>query len=467
MWKSDQIPGTHCSKMDSGKEQSHLNLHRTTDFNPDFIGTWSLRNREQLRKRKAEAQEKQTSQWLLGEKKKRRQQKTAVQNQRGQKEHQTAGLKVVKPWSRREKKTMDKALALSEEETELPAGVTEALTLAVSLKKVVTEEHCSEIYQENIIHQENCSEYQETDVQSHSSETGQSMAAPETLSPKMCQDTATLYDYCPEEDQDMAEPQDLTPNTCQEIAIFQNHPFKMWQNVTQPKVLSLEMCQETAGVKTLPSTTSEYVADLEGCSSEASPKPDVSKGYYSLDTYQNTDALEEFNSEPDQGTTETKGCFPKTQEIAVPKDLSTKTCQETVEPEYFSHETHKEITALQTSSPETIQETSAPKEYSPDTYQEIAGPGEYSPETSEPEDLSIKTYKNKDMPEQCLQEPNGETGWPQDQDPKAYQEDAEDVNTFPQEVKEKPKVEEPEIPAIPNVPQEIHPENDVYSYVLF
>lgn len=32
----------------------------------EVIGTWSLRNREQLRKRKAEAQEKQSSQWQFG-----------------------------------------------------------------------------------------------------------------------------------------------------------------------------------------------------------------------------------------------------------------------------------------------------------------------------------------------------------------------------------------------------------------
>lgn len=451
--------------MDSGKEQSHVNLHQTPDLHPDVIGTWSLRNREQLRKRRAEAQEKQTSQWLLGEQKKRKQQKTGRQNQRGRKRQQNAEPKV-KPWSQGKKKMMEKVLAPTEKETESPGGVTEALPLAVSPQKVVTEEHSSEIRQESIIHQENSSECQETVVQNQSSDTGQSMVAPETLSPKMCQETAALHDHCLEVGQDMAEPQVLTPKTCQEIDIFRNHPFKMWQNITLPKVLSLEMCQETAGVKASPSTTSEYVAALEGCSSEASPKPDVPTGY-PLDTYQNTAGLEEFNSEPDQGTAETKDFFPKTQEIAVPKDLSMKTCQDSVEPEYFSHKTHKEITALQTSSPETIQETPTPEEYSPDTYQEALGPGEYSPETSGPEDLSTKTYKNKDMPKQCLPEQNGETSWSQDQDPKAHQEDAKDVITFPQEVKEKPKVEEPEIPAIPNVPQEIHPENDVYSYVLF
>ncbi|VTJ60954.1 Hypothetical predicted protein [Marmota monax] len=444
--------------MDSGKEQSHLSLHGTPNLHPDVIGTWSLRNREQLRKRKAEAQEKQTSQWLLGEQKKRRQQKTG--RQRGQKRQQNAELKV-KPWSRREKKMMGKALAPSEKETEPPGRV-----MVVSLQKTVTKEHSSEIHQENIMPEENSSEYQETVLQNHSSETGQSLAVPETLSPKMCQESAAPHDHCPEECQDMAEPQVLTPNTCQEIAIVQNHPFKMWQNITQPKVLSLEMCQETAGAQTLPSTTSEYVADLEGCSPEASPKPDVPKGC-PLDTYQNTAGLEEFNSEPDQGTAETKSFFPKTQEIVVPKDLSIKTCQETVEPEYFPYETQKEITALQTSSPETIQETSALEEYSPHTNQESPGPEEYSPETSGPEDLSIKTYKNSDLPKQCLPEPSAETVWPQGQDPKADQEEAKDGNTFPQEVKEKPKVEEQEIPAIPHDPQEIHLENDVYSYVLF
>uniref|UniRef100_A0A8D2JPR0 Hemogen n=1 Tax=Sciurus vulgaris TaxID=55149 RepID=A0A8D2JPR0_SCIVU len=463
--------------MDSGKEQSHLNLHQTPDLHPDVIGTWSLRNREQLRKRKAEAQEKQISQWLLGEQKKRKQQKTGRQNQRGRKRQQNAERKA-KPWSRRENNTMEEALAPTERETEPPGAVAEALPLAVFPRRAVTEGHSSQIRQESIIHQENSSEYQETVVQNHHSETGH-MAAPETLSPKTCQETAALPDHCSEACQEMAEPEVLTPKTCQEIAILHDHPLKMWQEITQPRVLSLEMCQETAGIQALPST-SEYVADLEGCSPEASPNPDVPNSY-PLDTYRNTAGLEEFNSEPDQATAEAKGFFPKIQDIAVPKDLSTKTCQERVEPEYFSHETHTEISVLPTSSPETIQETPAPEEcspdiyeetpgpggYSPDTYQETPEPGEYSPDIPGPEDLSTKTYRNKDMPIQCLPEPNGETSWPQGQDPEAYQEDAEHVNTFPQEVKEKPKVEEPEIPAIPRVPQEIHPENDVYSYVLF
>lgn len=44
-----------------------ITISHNFHFDPtEVIGTWSLRNREQLRKRKAEAREKQTSQWQFG-----------------------------------------------------------------------------------------------------------------------------------------------------------------------------------------------------------------------------------------------------------------------------------------------------------------------------------------------------------------------------------------------------------------
>ncbi|XP_012878795.1 PREDICTED: hemogen [Dipodomys ordii] len=101
--------------MDLGKDQSHPKLQQTSDTHPikasepEIIGTWSLRNREQLRKRKAEAQEKQTSQWLLGEEKKRKRQKTGKGNQRGQKKEGNAEPKV-KPRSQTAKRVMEKEL---------------------------------------------------------------------------------------------------------------------------------------------------------------------------------------------------------------------------------------------------------------------------------------------------------------------------------------------------------------------
>ena len=41
------------------------------------------------------------------------------------------------------------------------------------------------------------------------------------------------------------------------------------------------------------------------------------------------------------------------------------------------------------------------------------------------------------MPKECFPEPKQEADGPQGQDPKAHQEDAKDVYTFPQEMKEK------------------------------
>ena len=57
--------------MDLKKDQSHGILYQTTDtdtektYEPVVIGSWHLRNREQLKKRKDEAQKKQMLQWHL------------------------------------------------------------------------------------------------------------------------------------------------------------------------------------------------------------------------------------------------------------------------------------------------------------------------------------------------------------------------------------------------------------------
>ncbi|KAF0883942.1 HEMGN protein, partial [Crocuta crocuta] len=434
----------------------------------ETIGTWSLRNREQLRKRRYEAQEKQTSQWQFGEKKCKKP-RTGKGNKRGRKRQQNTDLKA-EPQSQFKKDTGEKALAPTEKETEPPRTITEALSLVASPKKDVPEKQFSAMDQETIVHQENSSELQETATQNHPSETCQDMADPEVLSPKMCQETAILQGHpsrvCP----DMTKPEDLSPKMCQEIAVLQDHPFRiMCPDMTEPEDLSPKMCQETAVAKVLPSKTEDR-ADLEGCSPEAFPTPDVPKGY-AHETHQKRAESEEHNSEPDQGMGEIESFLPKTEEIAVPKDPSIKTHQETVEPERFSHETYKEIAVPKAPSHETIQEIPADEEYSPEIYQETPEPEDYAPEiyqeTPGPEDLSTNTYKNKDVTKECFPEPYQGTGGAQGENPKGHQEDAEDVYAFPQEMRDKPKAEEPEMPAIPNIPQEIHPENDVYSYVLF
>ncbi|XP_048193755.1 hemogen isoform X1 [Perognathus longimembris pacificus] len=449
--------------MDLGKDQSHPKLQQTSDPHPkkasapgnerdEIIGSWSLRNREQLRKRKAEAQEKQTSQWIFREEKKRKWQRTGKGNQRGRKKKQNAEP-MVKPPSQTAKGVMEKELAPTGKEMEPPRSVTEAHS------SIAFPQHSSEIHQESISHQENSSEYQEIVVQSHYSETCQHLAEPEDLSPKiclevaehqddpseMCQDMAQpealLPDMCQEASeaqdhssnvcQDMAQSEVLSPKTSQEMAVVQYHPLKMYQDMVEPEVSSTKVCQEVAVPKALP-FTSEDVAGPTGCSPEASPKLEEPKGYAD-DTTQRTAGPEELIFEPDQGTIETK-------EVTVPKNHSIKTYQEIVKPEYFSHEAYEE--------------TPEPEDYSPEIYQG-------------PEDLSTKAYKNRDVPKECLPEPYQEESGSQGQNPKAQEEDAKKVYTFPPEVNEKAKAEEPEISAIPHSPQEIRQENDVYSYVLF
>ena len=61
--------------MDLKKNQTHVTLCQTTDtdtektYEPNVIGSWHLQNREQIKKRKHEAQKKQMLQWHLEEQK--------------------------------------------------------------------------------------------------------------------------------------------------------------------------------------------------------------------------------------------------------------------------------------------------------------------------------------------------------------------------------------------------------------
>ncbi|XP_036996673.2 hemogen [Artibeus jamaicensis] len=472
--------------MDLGKNPSHLMPREPSDLDqeknhvPDVIGTWNLRNREQLRKRKAEAQEKQTSQWHFGEKKHKRQ-RTGKGNQRGRKRQHNTELKV-EPQPQLEKEMTEKTLAPAEKENELPGSVTEALCLVASPPRVVPEKKNSAAGQESMIDQESSSQCQETIVQDHPSEVGREkaepgdfspkvcqeiaviqdhsskmchdMAEPEDLSPKMCQEIAVIQDHSSKMCHDMAEPEDLSPKMCQEIAVIQDHLSTMSHEMAEPEDLSPKMCQETSVAKALPSKTYEDRADPEGHSLEAYPKPDVPKGY-ALEIHPKKAERKEDTAEPGQGIAGTESFFPKTQEeIAVPKNLPTKIHHKTAEPEHFSYKAYTKESAVPTAlSHKTIQEIPAPEECPSDPCMHQETPG--------PEDLSTKTCKNKE----CFPEPNQEAGGPQGQGPKTHQEDVKDV--FPPELEGQPKAQGPQIPAIPNLPQETHPENDVYSYVLF
>ncbi|CAO2580688.1 Hemgn, partial [Lemmus lemmus] len=459
----------------------------------EVIGTWSLRNREQLRKRKAEAQEKQTSQWLLGEQKKRKCQRTGKGNSRDQKRQRSKKAQA-------EKQRMQKIPA--EKETECAVSpVTEVPPLVACPPEAVPAQHCAEVCQKRAIQNHSqaynhraedlssstCQEmtalqhsskmcqdtaepqvfspemWQETAVpQDHSSKLPQGIAGPEVLSPKMCQETAVLQNHSFKAPQDMTGPEALSPKMCQETAVFQEQTLKMCQDVARPEVLSPKTHQETAVV---PWTTPGDAAG-PGCSPAALPQSDVPEGC-PLDACPKSVTPEKTTCQADQGIAVTEGCFPETRERSVSEDVSIKTRQGEAEHEFTSHEIYK-FTEPTVSSPETIQDSRGPEEYSPEACHEMPGP----------EDLSIKTCEKRDGPKDCLPEQTQEAGGAQGQDPHAYQDSDGAVPIFFMEsiifcfdfteMKEKAKSDQdPETPSSPQGPQEDCSEDDPDSYVLF
>lgn len=494
--------------MDVGKDRSHLKLHQTPEAHvqkshaPDIIGSWSLRNREQLKKRKAEAQGRQTSQWLLGEQKKRKYQRTAKGNRRGQKRQGNVEQKA-EPWSQTKKERVQEVLVPAEEETEYSGNpATQALPLRASPTKAVPTEHCSEVPQESMQCQEitiqNHSQThqrrdkaealsptmcQEIGVLQYSPKMCQDMAEPEVISPKMCQETAVPQTYSPKAHEDMAGPEALAPDMCQETTVSQNHSSKVPQDMAGPEALSLKMCQEPTVLqehtlkicqdvarpdvlsskthqemtvpKALPCITPGDAAGPEGCSPKTLPQSEVLEGC-PLNTTPTSATPEKNTSHPDLGMAVAESCFSEAGECTVSEDISTKTHQEAVEPEFLTHETYKEFTVPIVSSHKTIQESPGPENYSPKTHQEMSGP----------EDLSMETCQDRDGPKHSLPEGAQEGGGAQGQDPEAR--DIEDAGAFSQDMEEGNEADQdPETPAGPQGPQEICPENDVHSSALF
>ncbi|XP_006887026.1 PREDICTED: hemogen [Elephantulus edwardii] len=507
--------------MDLRKDQSPRGkAHQTPDPHseighiPEVIGTRCLRNREQLRKRKAEAQEKETFHWLFGEHKRSKRQRMEKGNESGRRRQQATKLKV-EPRPRKGKKTVEEVWERTErepteQEPEPCGSARDACLPGASEEGAGADEDFSERGQESLVYQENCSESQETGAQNHLSETGLDMAEPEVLSSETCQETVVLEDCpsrmfpdvaehetcqetpvlqeCPRMGQDMAEPEVLSPETCQETAVledcpsrmyqdiaepemcqeiaeFQEHPPRMDQDMAVPEDLSPKMCKGSAVPAALASTTSEDTDDLEGCPPGLYPEPEVPEDD-PLETDQKP--AEEWNSELDRGTAEMESVFLKMPDTVVPKDLSTKTDQETTESESFSHKTYEEMTVPKSPSPKTLQETAETQEYSPEIYKETPELEDYSSgtnqeeiepdeslseayremprseenspeiyqETSEPEDLRTKPYTDRDVPKECIPEAYEETGVPAGQNPTVHivhQEETQDASTFPQE----------------------------------
>ncbi|XP_057616625.1 hemogen-like [Chionomys nivalis] len=346
--------------MDLGKEQSYMKHFQTPDSHakethaPDVIGSWCLRNREQLKKRKDEAQKKLMVQWHLGEQKKNKRRRSRKVNQRGQKRQQDLEEKP-------------KALLQIEEETQVASAQKEtqnsgmeALTYLGSSPKNVSEEYYLETHQESLTCGEDLACYQDISVWNDFSETDQYLTG------------------------------DLYPKLCQEIAELQEHSSIVC-DMTEPEALSLKTCEETMFPKTPTCNISEDTTESPQCSASKSDVLEDSPN----NTCQKSQGPDKFIFEPDSETTMTEGFFTHLEEIAMSKDVSPK-AQESVGPQYLSHEIYKEITAHYG----LIQGTSLTKEHSFETCQDICVAEKYSYEAYHKlpgnEDHSAETCKNID-----------------------------------------------------------------------
>nr|XP_048276662.1 hemogen isoform X2 [Myodes glareolus] len=435
--------------MDVGKDESHLKLLQTPEPHPRrtrapvVIGTWSLRNREQLRKRKAEAQEKQTSQWLIGEQKKRKYQRTGKGNSRGQKRQRSTKVQAER---------MQKVSA-EEEMGCTVRPVTEVPPLVACLPEAVPAPHCAKVRQERAIQNHSqadkqrakpedlspstcqemvvlqhsskmCQDTDEPEVRSpemwretavpqdHSSKVPQDMTGPEALSPKMCQETAVPQNHSFKSPQEMAGPEALSPKMCQEISVPQNHSFKAPQDMVGPEALSPKMCQETA----VPQNHS-FKAPQDMAGPEAlSPK-----------MCQETAVPQNHSFKAPQGMAGPEALSPKMcQETAELQEHTLKMCQDVARPEVLSPKTHQEVAVVpwttlgdaagpgcspaalpQADVPEGCPLDACPKAVTPEKTacqadQGLAVTGGCFPETPErsvSEDVSLKTCQGGTEPE--------------------------------------------------------------------
>ncbi|KAM7339020.1 hypothetical protein ACRRTK_002504 [Alexandromys fortis] len=341
--------------MDLGKMQSHMKHFQTPDthgkesHDPDVIGSWCLRNREQLKKRKDEAQKKLRVQWHLGEQKKNKRQRSRKVNQRGQKRQ-------------RDLEEKPKALLQIEEETHVaPAQIEtqnsgmEALTYLGSSPQNVPEEYYLETHQESLTY-------------------GEDLAC--------FQDIAAWNDFS-ERDQYLNG--DLYPKLCQEIAELQEHSSIVC-DMTEPEALSLKTCEETVFPKTPPCIISEDATESPQCSTSKSDVLEESPN----NTSQKSQGPDKLIFEPDSETTMTESFLTHREEMAMSKDVSPK-AQESVGPQDLSHEIYKAIIVqyglieetflTKEDSFETCQDICVAEKYSHDAYQKLPWNEDFSAET--------------------------------------------------------------------------------------
>ena len=254
--------------MELKKDLSHGILYQTSDtdqeknYEPVVIGSWRLRNREQLKKRKQETQKKQMLQWHLEENKihKRRRSRKAKKKGLNKQQCSKTNAEPLLP--------VEKETQVTPAQKESQYSETEALPHLTSSPKDLPEEYSFEIHQESFICGENSARYHDTAVMDFFSEIDQYLTGPEDfllnigqkspesekitceqhLKASRPEDFFTCLELIPTAQTHRAdEPDYLLSESCKEITV----PTDSYEEVTEvtpkPEVNSLETCQEICG----------------------------------------------------------------------------------------------------------------------------------------------------------------------------------------------------------------------------
>ena len=301
--------------MDLKKDQSHGILYQTTDtdtektYEPFVIGPWHLRNREQLKRRKLEAQKKQMLEWHLEDQKTHKRGRSRNVSRKGLNKQQRSET-IAKPLLQVEKETQ-----VAPAQNESQNSETEAPPHSTSSSKDLPEEYSFGIHRESFRRGENSARYHDKAVMNCFSETDQQTGPGDSLL-NTCQKSPGSEKFSFEQEPKTYRLEDFFI-TLEAIPIPQPHgpddpayllreiceeptvpraSYKAIGVTPKPEVNSLETCQEICRDEKRSPEAFQEVPGIEDVSNKRHQNSDEAFDYF-LDEIQETDASEDQDTD--------------------------------------------------------------------------------------------------------------------------------------------------------------------------
>ncbi|XP_052026246.1 hemogen-like [Apodemus sylvaticus] len=340
--KKHPFDGIHYQTTDTDQEKT---------YEPLVIGSWHLRNREQLKKRKHEREMKQMLQWHLEEQKIHKRRRSRNANKKGLNKQQCSETNA-EPLLQ-----VEKASQVTPARKESQHSETEALPHLTSSPKDLLEEYCFEIHRESFICGENSARYHDTAVMNCFSETDQYLTGREDFLLNISQNTSgensaryhdtSVMNCFSETNQYFTGPEDFLLNICQkspesekstfEQLLKESIPedfFNCWEVIPtaqtygrdEPDYPLSEICKEitvpTDSYEVIEVTTKPEVNSLEPCQEICGDEQ------YAPEDYQEMPEIEDLSNKRHQNSDEPYDCFlEEFQETDTSEDQDTGTHQ--------------------------------------------------------------------------------------------------------------------------------------------